>query len=200
MFNPHIWDEPAEIFQPCLIVESLPVNLQFADAKIVKRAQHIFFEGLLQPDLVCYIVIEQTEYIKAVCPLRAGRHSQIKFRSKIFHHFPVHLGSRPVNLVYHDNVESVSFKFCQNFIFRQSLNGRKQQIFFIVLMRWRKYSERFALSKDCFITSLSLLCYLFSVYKKKRSLRFHAAKRKSRRISLSRTGGGYEESPFFSLY
>ncbi len=49
--------------------------------------------------------------------------------------------------------------------------------------------------KDCFITSLSLLCDLFSVYKKKRPLRFHAAKQKPTHKSF-RTGGGYEESPF----
>ena len=127
-------------------------------------------------------------HIKRVRPLRWSRHTQPKFRSEIPHNILIACCSCPMGLVNNNRVKLIPPEFRKDLLLRHHLHSREKIIHIIVFWIAWKQTERPGISKHFLIAGNGLLRNLLPVYQKQHFLRIFLPKRKSRSISLSRSG------------
>ena len=57
------------------IVQHVAIDGNLADAVVVKRNEHIFFQGVVQADFISNIMMEQSINIEIIGPFRRCRHT-----------------------------------------------------------------------------------------------------------------------------
>ena len=115
------------------IIECLTIDFQIRDAEIVKRAQQILFQCLLQSNFIRNIVVIQIKDIEIVRSLRTRSHTQQELRFKVLQNPLVAFRAGAMRLVDTDKIKFVRSELFQHLLFGHHLHGGKEIIRIVIL-------------------------------------------------------------------